>query len=384
MEPLPPEGGKHAAAAASEAATPRTHIEIENLEIRYGPVPAVKGISFRVRAGEQLTLLGPSGCGKTTTLRAIAGLERPSAGAIRIGGETMYASAEGINIPAEKRGLSMVFQSYAIWPHMTVFENVAYGLRVRRKSRQEILTRVREALALVQMAPYENRPASALSGGQQQRVALARACVFQPSVLLFDEPLSNLDAKLRADMRIELRELQHRLGITSVYVTHDLEEALAMSDRIVVMRDGNIEQIGSPTEIYNLPRNAFVADFIGSSNLIAGRLRPDLASDGLIALETSAGQIVHGVAHGRAVPPEPVFSVRTVYLRLSFERPSGSRNVWPVRVHHCVFQGDFSQVNVTWGDRDLVVRSAALDPIPEGRDAFLSVEPRHCVLIEGS
>jgi iron(III) transport system ATP-binding protein len=296
----------------------------------------------------------------------------------------MYASAEGINIPAEKRGLSMVFQSYAIWPHMSVFENVAYGLRVRRKSRQEILTRVREALALVQMAPYENRPASALSGGQQQRVALARACVFQPSVLLFDEPLSNLDAKLRADMRIELRELQHRLGITSVYVTHDLEEALAMSDRIVVMRDGNIEQIGSPTEIYNLPRNAFVADFIGSSNLIAGRLRPDLASDGLIALETSAGQIVHGVAHGRAVPPEPVFSVRTVYLRLSFERPSGLRNVWPVRVHHCVFQGDFSQVNVTWGDRDLVVRSAALDPIPEGRDAFLSVEPRHCVLIEGS
>jgi iron(III) transport system ATP-binding protein len=261
---------------------------------------------------------------------------------------------------------------------------VAYGLRVRRKSRQEILTRVREALALVQMAPYENRPASALSGGQQQRVALARACVFQPSVLLFDEPLSNLDAKLRADMRIELRELQHRLGITSVYVTHDLEEALAMSDRIVVMRDGNIEQIGSPTEIYNLPRNAFVADFIGSSNLIAGRLRPDLASDGLIALETSAGQIVHGVAHGRAVPPEPVFSVRTVYLRLSFERPSGLRNVWPVRVHHCVFQGDFSQVNVTWGDRDLVVRSAALEPIPEGRDAFLSVEPRHCVLIESS
>ncbi|MFL5007655.1 MAG: ABC transporter ATP-binding protein, partial [Microvirga sp.] len=372
------------AAAAPEAAIPRTHIEIENLEIRYGPVPAVKGISFRVRAGEQLTLLGPSGCGKTTTLRAIAGLERPSAGAIRIGGETMYASAEGINIPAEKRGLSMVFQSYAIWPHMTVFENVAYGLRVRRKSRQEILTRVREALALVQMAPYENRPASALSGGQQQRVALARACVFQPSVLLFDEPLSNLDAKLRADMRIELRELQHRLGITSVYVTHDLEEALAMSDRIVVMRDGNIEQIGSPTEIYNLPRNAFVADFIGSSNLIAGQLRPDLASDGLIALETSAGQVVHGVAHGRAVPPEPVFSVRTVYLRLSFERPAGLRNVWPVRVHHCVFQGDFSQVNVTWGDRDLVVRSAALEPIPEGRDAFLSVEPRHCVLIEGS
>src|SRR5215210_3591530 len=364
------------------AAARRPHIEVENLEISYGDVPAVRGVSFSVQPGEQLTLLGPSGCGKTTTLRAIAGLEQPSAGEIRIGGAPVYSSGSRVNIPAEKRGLSMVFQSYAIWPHMSVFENVAYGLRVRRESRDAITKKVARALDMVQMSAFSERGASQLSGGQQQRVALARAFVFQPSVLLFDEPLSNLDAKLRADMRIELRELQHRLGITSVYVTHDLEEALAMSDRIVVMRDGNIEQIGSPTEIYNLPRNAFVADFIGSSNLITGRLRPDLASEGLIALETSAGQIVHGVAHGRAVPPEPVFSVRTVYLRLSFERPSGSRNVWPARVHHCVFQGDFSQVNVTWGDRDLVVRSAALEPIPEGRDAFLSADPRHCVLLE--
>src|SRR5215213_5449326 len=362
----------------------KPHIEVEKLEIFYGDVPAVRGVSFSVEPGEQLTLLGPSGCGKTTTLRAIAGLEQPSAGEIRIGGAPVYSSARRINIPAEKRGLSMVFQSYAIWPHMTVFENVAYGLRVRRESSAAIAEKVERALDMVQMRAFAQRGASQLSGGQQQRVALARAFVFQPEVLLFDEPLSNLDAKLRADMRMELRELQHRLGITSVYVTHDLEEALAMSDRIVVMRDGIIEQIGSPSDIYSKPRNAFVADFIGSSNLIAGRLRPDLASDGLIALETSAGHIVHGVAHGRAVPPEPVFSVRTVYLRLSFERPSGSRNVWPVRVHHCVFQGDFSQVNVTWGDRDLVVRSAALEPIPEGRDAFLSVEPRHCVLIEGS
>jgi ABC-type Fe3+/spermidine/putrescine transport system ATPase subunit len=362
--------------------TPPTHIEVEDLEIRYGPVRAVKGVSFRVLAGEQLTLLGPSGCGKTTTLRAIAGLERPSSGAIRIGGQAVYSSAEGINIPAEKRGLSMVFQSYAIWPHMTVFDNVAYGLRVRRKGREEIQARVREALDLVQMGAYEKRPASQLSGGQQQRVALARACVFSPQVLLFDEPLSNLDAKLRADMRIELRELQHRLGITSVYVTHDLEEALAMSDRIVVMRDGLIEQIGSPAEIYSRPRTAFVADFVGSSNLIRGRLRPDLGSDGLVVLETSAGQLVHGVTHGRPVPPEPVFSVRTVHLRLSFERPSGACNVWPATVHHCVFQGDFSQVNVTWGDRDLVVRSAALEPIPEGRQAYLSVDPQHCVLLE--
>ena len=180
-------------------------------------------------------------------MRAIAGLEQPTAGEIHIGGAPVYSSAQRVNIPAEKRGLSMVFQSYAIWPHMTVFENVAYGLRVRRESKEQIAAKVERALDMVQMRAYRDRGASQLSGGQQQRVALARAFVFQPSVLLFDEPLSNLDAKLRADMRIELRELQHRLGITSVYVTHDLEEALAMSDRIVVMRDGLIEQIGSPS-----------------------------------------------------------------------------------------------------------------------------------------
>ena len=174
-------------------------------------------------------------------------------------------------MPAEQRGLSMVFQSYAIWPHMTVFENVAYGLRVRNESGAAIAEKVEHALDLVKMGAFGDRNASQLSGGQQQRVALARACAFSPSVLLFDEPLSNLDAKLRADMRIELRELQRRLGITSLYVTHDLEEALAMSDQIVVMRAGIIEQSGTPGEIYNFPRTAFVADFVGSANLIRGR-----------------------------------------------------------------------------------------------------------------
>src|ERR1700690_4174969 len=202
----------------------KPHIEVENLEIFYDSVPAVRGVSFTVLPGEQLTLLGPSGCGKTTTLRAVAGLEQPAVGEIRIGGAPVYSAARNVNVPAEKRGLSMVFQSYAIWPHMTVFENVAYGLRVRRIGSTEITEKVHRALDMVQMRGFADRRASQLSGGQQQRVALARAFVFQPSVLLFDEPLSNLDAKLRADMRIELRDLQHRLGITSVYVTHDLEE----------------------------------------------------------------------------------------------------------------------------------------------------------------
>jgi iron(III) transport system ATP-binding protein len=358
-------------------------IEVEDLRIQYGNVVAVRGVSFAVRPGEQLTLLGPSGCGKTTTLRALAGLERPTAGTIRVGGQVVYSSAQRIDIPAEKRGLSMVFQSYAIWPHMTVFDNVAYGLRVRKRPRAEIETRVHAALELVQMGAYAARRASQLSGGQQQRVALARACAFSPQVLLFDEPLSNLDAKLRADMRIELRELQHRLGVTSVYVTHDLEEALAMSDRIVVMRDGVIEQAGTPTEIYARPRNAFVADFVGSSNLVSGTLRPDLAHDGLIALETSSGDLVYGDPCGRTPGAEPTLSIRTVHLQFSNERPEGTVNVWPVQVRHCVFQGDFTQIHVTWGDRDLVIRSAALQPVTEGLPAWITAAPRRCVLLEG-
>jgi ABC-type Fe3+/spermidine/putrescine transport system ATPase subunit len=357
-------------------------IEVENLEIRYGSVTAVGPISFNVKRGEQLTLLGPSGCGKTSTLRAIAGLERPSAGAIRIGGQTMYDGAKRINLPAERRGLSMVFQSYAIWPHMTVFENVAYGLNVRRKSAAEIKQKVQEALDLVKMGPYANRNASQLSGGQQQRVAVARACAFAPKVLFFDEPLSNLDAKLRSEMRIELRELQHRLGLTSVYVTHDLEEALAMSDDIVVMRGGHIEQRGSPGEIYNYPRTAFVADFVGSANLIGGRLRPDLTKDGLVAIEAGGGNVLHGVAHGRSPGPNPTMSVRTVHLKLSATPPGGDINVWPVVIKHAVFLGDLTQVHVDWGGRELVIRQTAAGTPGEGATAYLSIEPGHCVLLE--
>jgi iron(III) transport system ATP-binding protein len=369
------------AGAPAQSSPLRPHIEISGLEIYYGSVPAVRGVSFNVLPGEQLTLLGPSGCGKTTTLRAIAGLEQPTAGEIRIDGNIVYSSEARINIRAEKRGLSMVFQSYAIWPHMTVFENVAYGLRVRRTEAAELAEKVHQALDMVQMRSFASRRAAQLSGGQQQRVALARAFVFQPSVLLFDEPLSNLDAKLRADMRIELRELQHRLGITSVYVTHDLEEALAMSDRIVVMRDGLIEQTGTPDEIYRLPSNAFVADFVGSANLIRGRHRGDLDADGLIALETAAGHIVYAMAYGRPVEAEPVVSVRTVHLRLSTEPPVATQNFWRVPVQQTVFQGDFTQVHVGWGDQHLVARCAAMEPLAVGQDVYISVEPRHVVVL---
>jgi ABC-type Fe3+/spermidine/putrescine transport system ATPase subunit len=361
--------------------TSKPHIEVENLEMFYGGVAAVRGVSFTVMPGEQLTLLGPSGCGKTTTLRAVAGLEQPTAGEIRIDGRPMFSSRAGVNIPAEKRGLSMVFQSYAIWPHMTVFDNVAYGLRVRQTGAAEIADKVHRALDMVQMRDYAGRRPSQLSGGQQQRVALARAFVFQPSVLLFDEPLSNLDAKLRADMRIELRDLQHRLGITSLYVTHDLEEALAMSDRIVVMREGIVEQTGTPDEIYRMPGNAFVADFVGSANLIRGRYRPDLALADLIALETSAGHVVYGMACGRPVGPQMVVSVRTVHLSIMLERPAGTQNIWSARVEKTVFQGDFTQVHVRWGEQQLMARCAAMGPITAGQEVYITVEPKRVVLL---
>ena len=360
----------------------KASIEVRDLVVRYGKVLAVRGVSFTVAAGEHLTLLGPSGCGKTTTLRAIAGLEQPESGEIRIDGSPVFSSSPRVQVPPEKRGLSMVFQSYAIWPHMTVFDNVAYGLRVRKLPATEIAERVRGALELVQMGDLAARSASKLSGGQQQRVALARAFVFSPSVLLFDEPLSNLDAKLRAEMRLEIKELQRRLDITSVYVTHDLEEALAISDRIVVMRDGVIEQMGTPNEIYDLPRNTFVADFVGSANLIRGRHRPDLERDGLVALETAAGDIVHGTAFGRRVGTEALLSIRTVHVRLSRARPAGALNVWPATVRRRVFQGDFTQYHVDWSGRSLVIREVATDPVAEGETVFLVVEPRHCVLLE--
>jgi ABC-type Fe3+/spermidine/putrescine transport system ATPase subunit len=355
------------------------HIEVTDVEIRYGSLAAVGPISFTAPAGKQLTLLGPSGCGKTTMLRAIAGLEQPTAGRIRIGDKTVFDGAAGINVPTEQRGLSMVFQSYAIWPHMTVFDNVAYGLRVRNKGAAEVKERVGHALDLVQMSAFSQRGASQLSGGQQQRVALARACAFSPSVLLFDEPLSNLDAKLRGDMRIELRELQHRLGVTSLYVTHDLEEALAMSDTILVMRSGKIEQVGPPGEIYDFPRTEFVADFVGSANLIRGRAR---ASGDAITVETAGGQTIHGTTHGRACSDEACLAVRAVHFSLTRERPAGDRNIWPVTVRRAVFLGDLTQIHATWGDRELIVRQSGMKLWTEGQSAYLSVDPGHCVLLE--
>ena len=238
----------------------------------FGAVVAVNNLSFEARAGEFLTLLGPSGCGKTTTLRLVAGLERPDRGEIFVGGRAVSAAESGLFVPPERRGMGMVFQSYAIWPHMTVFENVAFPLQELRVPRAETRDRVMAILGTVGLGGLHARPAPMLSGGQQQRVALARALVSNPEVLLLDEPLSNLDARLREEMRFELREMQAKLGITSIFVTHDQAEAMTLSDRIVVMNAGAIEQEGAPEDVYQRPSTRFVMDFLGRANHLPARV----------------------------------------------------------------------------------------------------------------
>jgi iron(III) transport system ATP-binding protein len=355
-------------------------IELRDLVIRYGDTIAVNGVSFDVGRGEHVTLLGPSGCGKTTTLRAVAGLEQPDTGSIRVDGQTMYDAAGRCNVPTEQRGVSMVFQSYAVWPHMTVLDNVAYGLRVRKQSKAEIKANAERALDLVQMRHLADRPASKLSGGQQQRVALARAIAFLPTVVLFDEPLSNLDAKLRAEMRVELRELQRRLDITSIYVTHDQEEALAISDRVIVMNVGVIEQIGTPEQIYNQPRNRFVADFVGSANLIKGRVRAPQAAGGALEFVAESGHALKATAPHEMRGTETEVAVRTAYIGIG---ESVGSNQIPGTVRRRMFHGDFVQYVVDCPLGQMIVRRPPTNLVAEGASVNLSFSPEHCILLEG-
>ncbi len=248
-------------------------VTIENLTKSFGSHQVLRSLNVTFQDGEFVTLLGPSGCGKTTTLRLIAGFEQPTSGTIRIG-NTLVSDGHTL-VPPEKRDIGMVFQSYAVWPHMNVFENVAYPLRIKRTAKQEVADRVHRMLSVVHLEQYAERLPSQLSGGQQQRVALARALVAQPKLLLLDEPLSNLDAKLRESMRFEIKELAKSLGITVIYVTHDQSEAMSMSDRILLFNNGEVQQSGTPQEIYNHPVNPFVADFLGKVSFFSGTAEED-------------------------------------------------------------------------------------------------------------
>jgi iron(III) transport system ATP-binding protein len=327
---------------------------VKRFEGRDGRKTAVRGLDFEVEAGKLFTLLGPSGCGKTTTLRMIAGLERPSEGSIRINGSTVYDGQRGVLIPANRRPIGMVFQSYAIWPHMTVLQNVAFPLTVAKKRppRDEVRRRALKMLELVGLMDEAERPATTLSGGQQQRVALARALVREPKVLLLDEPLSNLDAQLRERMRGEIRGLQQSLGITAVYVTHDQSEALAISDVIMLMDNGAIVEKGVPQQIYRRPQAEFTATFIGVANAFDGTVRVSDATKLIVQLQE--GLII--------AEPAPLLGVGEsvrVFIRpenIALSRRRHSDDDWSGTVRYSVYQGESWDYTVDVGGTDVRVR----------------------------
>jgi iron(III) transport system ATP-binding protein len=299
--------------------------------------PALDGISFYVPSGEIVVLLGPSGCGKTTTLRCVAGLEHPTAGRMSIGGRLVSAPAEGVQLPARLRNIGMVFQSYAVWPHMTVEQNVAYPLRHRRIARAEIERKTAAMLELVGLSEFAQRPVVSLSGGQMQRVALARSLVYEPQLLLLDEPLSNLDAQLRLRLRDDLRRIIKQAGVTAVYVTHDQAEAVVLGDRIGVMRDGKLLQMAAPDEVYNRPADLFVASFTGASNLLAGRL---LARNGEFGTVDAGGHRLTALMPGSIKPGDAVkIAVRPENVHLGGGRGSEPDNRFTARVSGRRYQG---------------------------------------------
>jgi iron(III) transport system ATP-binding protein len=342
-------------------------------------IRALDHVDLTIPANRIFTLLGPSGCGKTTLLRCIVGLETPDSGEISIGDEVVWSKERNIFVPPEQRGLGMVFQTYAIWPHMNVFDNVAYPLKCRNVPMDEIRTRVARFLDFVQMEGFENRPATRLSGGQQQRVALARALIAEPKVILFDEPLSNLDAKLREETRKELRRFLAGLKITAVYVTHDRVEALALSDRIAVMRAGAIVEEGDPRKIYFRSDNRFVADFIGRANLISGTVAALKGPHA--AIDTGIGTIVGLNAQGIAAGSEALLCVRPEFIRLAEAGGPGGENVFRGKVETLLFIGEACEGEIRIGGTLVTTTIPPTVDFAEGDDISISFDPDHCFLL---
>ena len=340
-------------------------IRIHNLAKRYGKVVAADAVTFVVGDNEFFSLLGPSGCGKSTVLRCVAGLEEPTEGDIYIGETCVNSTAKGINIPTELRPIGMVFQNYAVWPHMTVHDNVAYPLKLKRLAKQVIESKLKDALHTVGLEKLADRYPSQLSGGEQQRVALARALIKEPEVLLLDEPLSNLDAKLREQMRFELKDLQRRTGIPILYVTHDQTEALAMSDRLAVMNAGRIVQVGAPAEIYTRPADRFVADFIGLMNFVPARV---VSRKGEEAVVEFLGSHRLNVIDGSGVSGECVVAIRPEDISLS------QTGTIPCRVEVSSYSGHLIDYKVRADGAELRVQTSKTAIYKEGAELGLTIE----------
>jgi iron(III) transport system ATP-binding protein len=361
-------------------------LAVEDLYMTYktaeGPVQAVRGVSFTVQPGEFYTLLGASGCGKTTILRCIAGLESPEYGHIAIGDRVVFSSPARIAVPPYRRDIGMVFQSYAIWPHLNVFDNVSFPLVSgrRRFTRQQVHEKTMRTLRLVHLEELAYRPAPFLSGGQQQRVALARALVAEPSVLLLDEPLSNLDARLRAEMRIEIKNVVKALGVTTLYVTHDQTEALTMSDRVAVMREGVFVEEATPQDLYLRPHSAFTATFLGETNLIAGKVVARAVGDGMWQLETRHGYIFCPAGSWPEAEGSVWIACRPEVVRVAATEPQGA-NVFPGRIRAAFFAGDQMTYSVDIGEQTLQVKSDSYSSFREGDRVFVQLPPERCLLI---
>ncbi len=340
-------------------------------------VRAVDGVSLEAPQGQILTLLGPSGCGKSTTLRCVAGLERPDDGEILFDGRVIFSRAKRTFTPPDRRNVGMVFQSYAIWPHLTVFENVAYPMEVRRRARKEVEERVRAVLVLVGLEGLEQRPAPFLSGGQQQRVALARALVYEPEVLLLDEPLSNLDAKVREQVREDLRSLQRRLGITTVYVTHDQLEALTLSDVVAVMHAGRLVEVGTPQELYARPKTRFTATFLGEISYLSGAVAGN--DDGTVIIRTPFGPLrcldAQPVTEGAAM----VAGIRPEHITLSKHRPGAEANAFEGTVVSALFEGTRVKYRIAIDDLTLLAYGPPL--FSQGDRLHAIIDPAQVILL---
>ena len=355
-------------------------LRVEGLIKNYGSVRAVDDVSFEVETGEFLSLLGPSGCGKTTTLRCIAGFERPDGGRITFDGEPITDIGRGIFVPPNRRGFGMVFQSYAVWPHMTVFDNVAYPLKVTGGiPATEIRERVHAKLAMVGLGNLDARFPTQLSGGQQQRVALARALVMEPRALLFDEPLSNLDAKLRERMRFELMELQSKLGVPAVYVTHDQAEAMVISRRILVMERGKVAQMGTPDEIYQHPASRFVADFIGLTNFVAARVVA-CAGGGRWSVSCDLGERLCSSNREHAPGETVSLAIRPERVEVLLDAPEDG-NAFEVTLRNAYFLGPYSEYFLDVGSHTL--RAQRSHPINAtlGQRLYARIAPEHCLVV---
>ena len=348
----------------------------------WGQVFAIDDVNLEVQPGQLMTLLGPSGCGKTTTLRCIAGLETPHEGKISIGKDTVFSSAQNIALPAYRRRIGMVFQSYAIWPHMSVRENVAFPLDGIGLKKDEVKRRVETALQLVGLLELADRPAPQLSGGQQQRVALARALVAEPEVLLLDEPLCNLDAKLRVSMRSEIRDLQKRLGITTVYVTHDQQEALAISDIVVVMSKGKVVEYGAPGELYERPKHRFTADFIGAANILPLSAVPTRLDGARWQAAAPFGQvqIIHTDDRDMSVAGG-LLMIRPEQVQVSVAAPIEQGNTWPAKVKTATFLGNFTETLLDLQGREIMAQLPGMVSLNAGQSVFVRFPPEKCLIV---